>query len=85
MACYLHGKGYLGLRLGVERIQMNTMLLKFFVKLQDLMNREEGQDLVEYALVVALIALGAVASMKGLAHAVSTAFGSISTTFANAL
>ena len=33
---------------------MNTMLVKLHVKLQDLMNREEGQDLVEYALVVAL-------------------------------
>ena len=43
---------------------MNTMLIKLYVKL---MNREEGQDLVEYALVVALIALGATASMKGLA------------------
>jgi len=31
-------------------------LIKLYVKFQDLMNREEGQDLVEYALVVALIA-----------------------------
>ncbi len=64
---------------------MNTMLLKMYVKLQDLMNREEGQDLVEYALVVALIALGATASMRALATAISSAFASISTTFANAL
>ena len=35
---------------------MNTMLLKLYVKFQDLASREEGQDLVEYALVVALIA-----------------------------
>jgi len=48
-------------------------------------SREEGQDLVEYALVVALIALGAVASMGRLAHAVSSAFGTISTTFGNSL
>ncbi|MGD0680568.1 MAG: Flp family type IVb pilin [Terracidiphilus sp.] len=61
---------------------MNTMLLKLYVKL---MNREEGQDLVEYALVVALIALGATASMKGLASAISTSFSNISTTFATAL
>jgi pilus assembly protein Flp/PilA len=64
---------------------MNTMFLKMYVKLQNLMSREEGQDLVEYALVVALIALGATASMKALATSISSAFASISTTFANSL
>jgi pilus assembly protein Flp/PilA len=49
------------------------------------MNREEGQDLVEYALVVALIALGATASMKVLATAISTEFTNISTTFSTAV
>ena len=29
--------------------KMNTMLLKLYVKFQDLASREEGQDLVEYA------------------------------------
>jgi len=64
---------------------MNTMILKLFVKFQDLMSREEGQDLVEYALVVALIALGAAASMKVLATAISTAFVTISSTFASSI
>jgi pilus assembly protein Flp/PilA len=64
---------------------MNTMFLGLYVNLENLVRREEGQNLVEYALVVALIALGSVASMKALAHAVSTAFGSISTTFDTAL
>jgi pilus assembly protein Flp/PilA len=63
---------------------MNTMLLKLYVKFDNLMSREEGQDLVEYALVVALLALGAVASMKVLATAISTEFTTISTTFAGA-
>jgi pilus assembly protein Flp/PilA len=58
---------------------MNTMLLKLFMKFQDLISREEGQDLVEYALVVSLIALGATASMKTLATGISAAFTSIST------
>ncbi len=64
---------------------MNTMLLKLFVKFQDLMSREEGQDLVEYALVVAIIALGATASMSGLASAISTEFANISTIFVNSV
>ena len=61
------------------RTQMNTMLLKLYVKFQDLKNREEGQDLVEYALILALIALGATAAMKVLATAISTEFGNITT------
>jgi pilus assembly protein Flp/PilA len=46
--------------------------------LMNLMKRlwkdEEGQDLVEYALLVVLIALGAVAAMKNLASGISDAF-----------
>jgi pilus assembly protein Flp/PilA len=41
------------------------------------LNEETGQDLVEYALVVALIALGATASMSSLATSFSTAFSSV--------
>ena len=59
---------------------MNTMLLKLYVKFQDLASREEGQDLVEYALVVALIAFGATAGMKSLATGLKTAFSNISGT-----
>jgi len=82
MALYLLQTECPGYRLGKSttgRTQMNTMLLKLYVKFQDLMNREEGQDLVEYALVVALIALGATASMKVLATAISTEFTNITT------
>ncbi len=64
---------------------MNTMILKLYVKLQDLMNREEGQDLVEYALVVALIAFGAVAGMHSLSGGINNAFVAISTTLSTAL
>ncbi len=59
---------------------MNTMLISFRLKLQDLVNREEGQDLVEYALVVALIAFGATAGMQSLATGLNAAFQGISST-----
>ena len=59
---------------------MNTLLLKLFIQLQDLISREEGQDLVEYALVVALIAFGATAGMKNLATGLNSAFKVISST-----
>lgn len=58
---------------------MNTMLLKMYVKFQDLMNREEGQDLVEYALLVSLIALAAIVGVNKVTQAVTTIFSNIST------
>jgi pilus assembly protein Flp/PilA len=64
---------------------MNTMLLKMYVKFQGLMNREEGQDLVEYALLVALIALFASVAVKSVGTGLSTAFTTISTQLATAL
>jgi len=59
--------------------QMNNLLIKLYVKFQEFASREEGQDLVEYALVVALIAFGATAGMKSLATGINTAFTNIST------
>jgi pilus assembly protein Flp/PilA len=64
---------------------MNTMILKLYVKFQDLMNREEGQDLIEYALLAALIALGATIAVTNVGKGLSTAFVTISTTLAAAL
>ncbi len=45
--------------------------------MQRLIKREEGQDLVEYALVLALIALAAVATMQTLAGAITIALVNI--------
>ena len=62
---------------------MNDTMLKLYIKMQNLkslLSQEEGQDLVEYALVVALIALAATAGMKTLATDISNAFTNIGTT-----
>jgi pilus assembly protein Flp/PilA len=45
----------------------------------------EGQDLVEYALTVALIAFGAVAGIQGVASEINTAFNVISTDLGTSL
>ncbi len=45
-----------------------------------LMNDESGQDLIEYALVAALVGLGAVAAMKTLASNINTSLTAIGTT-----
>lgn len=64
---------------------MNDLLLKMYVNMQTLICREEGQDLVEYALVVALIAFGAVLAMGALATEINSAFQDISSDLASAL
>jgi pilus assembly protein Flp/PilA len=57
---------------------MNNLFLTLYVKLQSLMSREEGQDLVEYALLTALIALAAITGIGKVATAVNTVFSNIS-------
>jgi pilus assembly protein Flp/PilA len=50
---------------------------KLFLYVRSLGECEQGQDLVEYALVVALIAFGAIAGMQFLATGLNNAFDSI--------
>jgi pilus assembly protein Flp/PilA len=64
---------------------MNTLLLQLRFNILPLLVREDGQDLVEYALVVALIAFGAVAGMDVLASEINTAFNTISSELNSAL
>jgi len=61
---------------------MNLSFIKLYVRFQLLLNREDGQDLVEYALLVALIALVAVSGVKEIASAVNSSFSKVSTTLA---
>lgn len=62
---------------------MQDNFLKLCVKITSLKSAfvedESGQDLIEYALVVALIALAATAGMSTVATAISTAFVKIGT------
>ncbi|HCT60331.1 MULTISPECIES: Flp family type IVb pilin [Acidobacterium] len=45
--------------------------------LNNLLQDESGQDLIEYALVAALIGLAAVAAMSGVANGIKNAFNSV--------
>lgn len=54
-------------------------------RLMVLLNNQEGQDLVEYALVVALVAFGATAALQTLGSGLNSAFTTISTTLASSL
>ena len=53
---------------------------KIYFTLRNLIEREDGQDLVEYALIVALISLAAVAGMNTLAGDINTAFTNVGST-----
>ena len=45
--------------------------------LKNLMMEESGQDLIEYALVAALVGLGSVAAMSSLANSIGNTFNGI--------
>ena len=44
---------------------------------KDLLNDESGQDLIEFALIAALVALGAIVAMGSLSNKISNEFNSI--------
>jgi len=56
-----------------------------FATFRQLLQDESGQDLIEYALVAALVALGAITAMKGLANGLSTAFSTVSSDLSSAV
>jgi pilus assembly protein Flp/PilA len=60
---------------------MRNLILKLYVKAQavgDAVKEENGQDLVEYALVIAVVCLGIISSMNTLANGINTAMTTLS-------
>ena len=52
---------------------------------KQLMQEESGQDLIEYALVAALVGLGAVAAMQGLSNSIASTFNGVGTQLTSAV
>jgi pilus assembly protein Flp/PilA len=52
--------------------------VKVLNMLKALYNEESGQDLIEYSLIAALIAVACIAAMQGLATALNNEFNKIS-------
>ena len=50
-----------------------------------LVKEDSGQDLIEYALVAALVGLGAVAAMKGLSNTIGNTFNGVGNSLTNAV
>jgi Flp pilus assembly pilin Flp len=60
---------------------MNETLLKLYLKFKCLLSSDSGQDLTEYALVVALIALACISSSYQLGRALDRSFDNVRNTF----
>ncbi|HEY1212775.1 MAG TPA: Flp family type IVb pilin [Bryobacteraceae bacterium] len=58
---------------------MKNKMWMMYLTVKDVLSNEDGQDLIEYALVVALIAFAATAGMNTLATDINTAFTNIGT------
>jgi Flp pilus assembly pilin Flp len=58
---------------------MKNKLWMLSVKIQNILKSEEGQDLIEYALIASCIAFLVIAGMKNLATDINTAFTNIGT------
>lgn len=59
---------------------MSTFPLAIYAFLRSIVVREEGQDLVEYALIMAMITLGSVTGMGSLASGINDVFTTLATT-----
>jgi len=59
---------------------VNNAFLRLLSRFQMLTMREDGQDLVEYALLTGLLAAAAVATVRTTATSVAHVFTNISTT-----
>jgi pilus assembly protein Flp/PilA len=67
---------------------MQDLFLQLYVKAKTILETlkdESGQDLIEYALVVALIALGATVGMGTVATGINSAFATLANRLGNAI
>ena len=55
------------------------------LRIHELIHDEQGQDLVEYALLIAMVSLAAVSGINGLASAIKGVFSHISTSLGSSV
>jgi pilus assembly protein Flp/PilA len=54
-------------------------------QLRNFVQDESGQDLIEYALVAALVGLGSVAAMQGLSNSIANTFNGVGNALTSAV
>jgi pilus assembly protein Flp/PilA len=63
-------------------LELSRAFFKLYLNFQDLQTGEEGQDLVEYALLLTLISLALISGMNGIASTIGGVFSNISSSLA---
>jgi pilus assembly protein Flp/PilA len=66
----------------MEKLDMHDQFLRLQIKLWELLYSEDGQDLIEYGMIVTLIALAALGGVQSFASAVANLFAKIDTSLA---
>ncbi|MGA7856486.1 MAG: Flp family type IVb pilin [Terracidiphilus sp.] len=64
---------------------MNNLMIRLYVNIKTLLAGDEGQDLPEYALVLAVVAFGCIAGMNSLAGGLNQVFGDVSSTLSTSI
>ena len=83
LKCYAgHAAALVHVAMSTKRIRKENTEMKNL--LMRLWKEEDGQDLIEYALLVALVALGAVFGMHTLANSINAEFSNLGTSLTNA-
>jgi pilus assembly protein Flp/PilA len=62
------------------RVSLNQRAASLRTLIVEFLREESGQDLIEYALVVALVAFAATAGMSSLATGINLAFSNVALT-----
>jgi pilus assembly protein Flp/PilA len=73
-----------GQNISLTEITRRINLKNFNLLLNKFISDESGQDLIEYALIASLIALGAVAVLGPLSTAINKAYSDITTALGSA-
>jgi pilus assembly protein Flp/PilA len=64
---------------------MKALMLRSLAGVRRCIQKQSGQDLVEYALLAALVAFGATAALRTLGTGLNRAFTNISSTLSSSL
>lgn len=59
-------------------------MTKLYVKVQNLLNREEGQGMVEYAMIIGLVAIGVLLLLGAMGGQVADIFRQITQSLTDA-
>jgi len=63
----------------------HTSLYRVIGQVMNYLSREDGQDLVEYGLVISLIAFGAITALKSVGSDIDLIYSAISSTVTSSI